>query len=883
MKLHLAQLPRLIAERRSTAIFGVVIIAMLWGGIGFKYYQDSRADLRQAERTNRNFAMVFEENVLRSIGEIDKSILYLRRIIETRQGTADFHTIVSTTDILSEIIVQVAIIDANGIMRASNAGPQPAPVIDLSDREHYRAHLDRTDDRLFISKPVIGRASKKWSVQFTRRFLDRDGKFAGVVVASLNPEHLTDFYNRIDFGSSTSIALIGFDGVVRSSGGGSRGFELGQNLGDSTMFRRAQSATNSTFEDIDSTSGQSRLVTFRQVRGHPLIVSVGIDSDDISRGSRNDFLLNGLVGLLLTLIVLAAMERILATEAKAHQKAKQLQLTLENMSQGIMLVTSDMQIPIINSRCAELLNLPPEVIENPPSFDRFAELQGGIVQPRTEAGIGEPKLEPVGPKQPSRQVAVCERKMPNGSIIEVRSGLLPDGSMVQTFTDITRRRHAEAHIARLASEDPLTGLPNRRVFRATLDDLCSKHAMSPRKDHAGFAILFLDVDRFKVINDTLGHRVGDMLLQEVAKRLKGVLPASDILARLGGDEFAVIVPGLTSLDDLETLAKAIVETVVQPYEIDGYQIRSSTSVGIAVGPRDGDNVDELLMAADLALYAVKADSRGAYKFYSRSMNAELNDRRDLEVNLRDAIDRNELELHYQPVIDLHRNVITGLEALARWRHPTKGSIPPGVFIPIAEDSGLIIKIGEWALREACRQAANWPHNIRVAVNLSPVQILAPNLAETVQRALAESQLSPNRLEIEITERIIMDDTDRALSNLRKLKELGVRIAMDDFGTGYSSLSYLRRFPFDRIKVDRTFISDLTEGTENVVIVQAVASIARTLGFTTTAEGVETTLQRDYLVALGYNEAQGYLFSPAVPIDKVPEIIARWSGKSSIAA
>jgi hypothetical protein len=322
MKLHLAQLPRLIAERRSTAIFGVVIIAMLWGGICFKYYQDSRADVLQAERTNRNFAMVFEENVLRSIGEIDKSILYLRRIIETRQGTADFHTIVSTTDILSEIIVQVAIIDAKGIMRASNAGPQPAPVIDLSDREHYKAHLDRTDDRLFISKPVVGRASKKWSVQFTRRFLDRDGKFAGVVVASLNPEHLTDFYNRIDFGSSTSIALIGFDGVVRSSGGGSRGFELGQDLSDSTMFRRAQSATNSTFEDVDSTTGQSRLVTFRQVRGHPLIVSVGIDSDDISRGSRNDFLLHCLVGLLLTLIVLAAMERILATEAKAHQKAK---------------------------------------------------------------------------------------------------------------------------------------------------------------------------------------------------------------------------------------------------------------------------------------------------------------------------------------------------------------------------------------------------------------------------------------------------------------------------------------------------------------------------------------------------------------------------------
>jgi diguanylate cyclase (GGDEF)-like protein len=885
MKLHLAQLPRLIAERRSTALFGVVIIAMLWGGIVFKYYQDLRADMRQAERTNRNFAMVFEENVLRSIGEIDKSILYLRRSIETRQDISDFHTIVSTTDILSEIIVQVAIIGADGIMRASNAGPQPAPPVDLSDREHYRAHLNSTVDRLFISKPVVGRVSKKWSVQFTRRFLNNDGKFAGVVVASLNPEHLTNFYNRIDFGSSTSIALIGQDGVVRSSGGGSGGFELGQDLGNTTMFRRAHAATNSTFEDVDPATGRSRLVTFRQVRGHPLFVSVGLDSDEIFRGSRVDFLLNCLVGAILTLIVLAAMERMLATEAKARQKAEQLQLTLENMSQGIMLVTSDKQIPVINSRCAELLDLPPDVVENPPRFDRLTELQKGTAQSEPDVVTVPAKLTSSEQCDSSKRVAVSERKMPNGSIIEVRSGLLPDGSMVQTFTDITKRRDAEARIVRLASEDPLTALPNRRVFRATLDDLCARHRRlsGNNNKNTAFAILFLDVDRFKVVNDTLGHRIGDMLLQEIAHRLKALLPSSDILARLGGDEFAVIVPNVRSLEKLEEMAKDIVEAVVQPYEVDGYHIRSSVSVGIAVGPHDGDNVDELLMAADLALYAVKGDSRGTYKFYDRSMNSELSDRRDIEMSLRDALDRNELELHYQPIIDLHRNVITGLEALARWRHPTKGWIPPAVFIPVAEDSGLIVKIGEWALEQACRQAALWPDNIRVSVNLSPVQILAPNLPEVTQRILLDTGLSPNRLEIEITERMIMDDTDRTLSNLRKLKDLGVRIAMDDFGTGYSSLSYLRRFPFDKIKVDRTFISDLTEGTEHVVIVQAVASIARALGFTTTAEGVEVSFQRDYLVALGYDEAQGYLFSPAVPTDKVPDIIAQWSGKASIAA
>jgi diguanylate cyclase (GGDEF)-like protein len=884
MKLQLAQLPKLIVERRSSAVFGVVIIAMLWGGICFKYLQDVRGDQREAERTNRNFAMVFEENVLRSIGEIDKSLLYLRRTIETRQDSADYHTIVNTADLLSEIIVQVAIIDAKGIMRASNAGPQPAPAIDLSDREHYRVHLDSPADRLFISKPVVGRASGQWSVQFTRRFLNREGKFGGVVVTSLNPAHLTDFYNRIDFGASTTIALVGWDGVVRSSGGGTGGFQLGQDLGKSAMFRHAQTSSNRTFEDADPATGKARLVTFRHVRGHPLLVSVGLDHSEIFRSSRADFQVNCIAGLILTLIMLGAMERILATEARARQKADQLQLTLENMSQGIMLVTSDLQIPIINSRCAELLDLPPEFIENPPRFDKFLE-QTGTDEQLGPAGrdLGAPTASAKA-ESGSTEFAISERIMPNGNVIEIRSGHLPDGSFVQTFTDISKRREAEAHVARLASEDPLTGLPNRRVFRATLDDLCQRQQSKRRgPDRTDFAVLFLDVDRFKVINDTLGHRIGDMLLQEVAKRLAGSLPEAYTLARLGGDEFAIAVPAMKSASLLETLAKRIVETVVQPYEIDGYQIRSSISIGIAVGPRDGNDAGDLLMAADLALYAVKADGRGAYKFYNRSMNTELNDRRELEMNLRDAIERNELELHYQPVIDLRRNVIIGFEALARWRHPVRGMVPPAQFIPVAEDTGLILPIGEWALQQACTHAAQWPNDLKIAVNLSPVQILAPNLLETVQRALEASGLAANRLELEITERIIMEDTDRTLSNLRRLKDIGVSIAMDDFGTGYSSLSYLRRFPFDKIKIDRSFVSDLAEGTEHVVIVQAVVSIARALGMLTTAEGVEVGFQREYLAALGCDQAQGYLFSPPVPIDQVPSLIAQWNSKTPIAA
>jgi EAL domain-containing protein (putative c-di-GMP-specific phosphodiesterase class I) len=289
------------------------------------------------------------------------------------------------------------------------------------------------------------------------------------------------------------------------------------------------------------------------------------------------------------------------------------------------------------------------------------------------------------------------------------------------------------------------------------------------------------------------------------------------------------------------------------------------------------------MAADLALYAVKATARGNYRFYERAMNEEINDRRQIEMDLREAIERKELELHYQPIVDLRRNVVTGFEALARWCHPVRGMVPPAVFIPVAEDSGLILPLGTWALTEACRRAAEWPAPLKVAVNLSPVQISTPNLDEVIKSILTETGLAPHRLELEITERLFMEDSEKTLSALHRLKQLGVRISMDDFGTGYSSLSYLRSFPYDKIKVDRAFVSDLAAGTEHVVIVQAVVSIARALGMTTTAEGVETVGQKEFLAALGCDEAQGYLFSAPVTIEKVPAVIAEWAGERTMAA
>ncbi|CAL8979877.1 putative signaling protein [Rhodoplanes serenus] len=884
MKLPILQLPKRLAERRSSAIFGVVLIAVLWAGVALKYFDGVQADQREAERTNQNFAMVFEENVLRLIGEIDKALLYLRRSIETRKDSTDFHTIVATTDVLSEIIVQVAIIDAGGIMRASNAGPQPAPSTDLSDREHYRVHVDNPDDALFISRPLVGRISGKWSVQFTRRFLNTDGTFAGVVVASLDPAHLTQFYDKIDLGPSASISLIGADGVVRSSGGRSGGLGLGTDLRGTAVLRHMLAGANVTFDNVDPVTGETRLVTLRKVRGHPLWVAVSVDKADVFKNALTTLELHVTVGILLTLLVLVAVNRILRSEDRAVQKSEQLRLTLEHMSQGIMLVTKDHEIPVINAHCMELLDLPPSLAAHPPRLDELADTETRYGKLRDIVAPAPPHGRSATGEGEARRITVSERLQPDGTVLEQRTVHLPDGSVVHTFTDITKRWQAEARVARLAAEDPLTGLPNRRVFHAALEQVGRRDGARPvgpvAHDHA---VMFLDLDRFKVINDTLGHRIGDRLLQEVAQRLRGTVRESDVLARLGGDEFAVVVSPVESRAAIEAMAKRLVETVGRPIEIDGHRICTTVSIGIAVGPQDGRGADELLMAADLALYAVKAERRGTHKFFHAAMTKEVNDRRRIEMELREAIARDQLALHFQPIVDLRSGTVTGFEALTRWHHPEHGLVPPNVFIPVAEDSGLILPLGEWALAEACRRAVGWPGALRIAVNLSPVQLYAPDLVDVVERTLAATGLPPERLELEITERVFLDDSDRTMRVLRRLKQAGVRIALDDFGTGYSSLSYLRSFPFDKIKIDRAFVLDLDDGSEHVAIVQAVVQMAGALGMTTTAEGVETERQREVLATLGCDQAQGHLFSPAVPIEAVAPLLAGWTHRRIVAA
>nr|WP_283805534.1 EAL domain-containing protein [Bradyrhizobium tropiciagri] len=448
-----------------------------------------------------------------------------------------------------------------------------------------------------------------------------------------------------------------------------------------------------------------------------------------------------------------------------------------------------------------------------------------------------------------------------------------DGYLV-AVVDITERRKAEARITYMAHHDGLTNLANRASYQERLREALEGGNEAGKR----VAVLCIDLDLFKNVNDSFGHPMGDRLLKQVADRLRSLVRGNNLPARLGGDEFAVILAADTSPNQASDFAARLIRTLSTPYEIDGNEVVIGASVGIALSPGDGTTSEELMRNADMALYRAKADGRGMYRFFEREMDRQAQQRREMELDLRRAFANGEFELHYQPLVDIATDRISGFESLLRWRHPQKGMISPAEFIPVAEDIGLITAIGEWVLREACNEAVKWPSEVKVAVNLSPMQFRSRNLVQVVVSALANSGLSPKRLELEITESLFLAETEANLATLHQFRELGVAISMDDFGTGYSSLSYLRSFPFDKIKIDRSFVRDLAKRSDCVAIVRAIAGLGRSLNVTTTAEGVETVEQLDWLRAEGCNEVQGFLFSGAKPAADVEQLLLRFSAR-----
>ena len=461
----------------------------------------------------------------------------------------------------------------------------------------------------------------------------------------------------------------------------------------------------------------------------------------------------------------------------------------------------------------------------------------------------------------------------DGSLIDIAiyaRTLTYDGhpAVLLALIDITERKRAEARLSFVAQHDALTGLPTRSLLRRRIDEVLSRGRRTGEKT----ALLLLDVDNFKIINDTLGHDVGDELLRNVTRRIRSSLREEDAVARLGSDEFAIIQSPVSRPEDVVLLATRLIDAVSHPYLFNGQSVVVGASIGIAMSPGDGEDSDNLLKSADMALSRAKRDARGGYSFFEKSMDASAQARRRIETDLRAAIEDDVLQPYYQPLVDLRSGRVTGFEALVRWPHPERGMISPAEFIPVAEETGLIGAVGATMLRRACRDAASWPEEVRVAVNLSPLQFRLGNLLSVVMDALKQSGLPANRLELEITETVLLDKSDEVIATLHALRALGVRISMDDFGTGYSSLSYLRSFPFDKIKIDRSFVHDLGANRDAQAIIRAIVSLGRGLGVTITAEGVET---EDELVCLrdeGCHEGQGFLFSKARPHDEIVQLL-----------
>jgi diguanylate cyclase (GGDEF)-like protein len=447
----------------------------------------------------------------------------------------------------------------------------------------------------------------------------------------------------------------------------------------------------------------------------------------------------------------------------------------------------------------------------------------------------------------------------DGRSIQIVNEPLTDGGWVATHEDITERRLAEEQIRHLAHYDALTDLPNRALFHERL-----KQELARIADGQQMAVIYIDIDEFKTVNDTLGHLIGDELLKSVAASLSQCVAATDFVARLGGDEFAIVQTAVKTPVEVADLVTRVLDAIREPYECLGHQLTTDASIGIALAPQHGVDLDQILKNADLAMYAAKSAGRRTYRFFEPAMDARVRARRILEVELRQAIIDGALEVYYQPCVNLRDNAITGCEALLRWRHSERGMISPAEFIPIAEETGLINQLGEWVLTTACAEAVTWPDHIKLAVNVSPVQFKSGTFALKLVSALTASGLAANRLELEITEAVLIRDDEAALAILHQLRGIGVRTALDDFGTGYSSLSYLQRFPFDKIKIDRCFVTGLGEPDGSASIVQAIVNIATARQMTTIAEGVETREQQQLLRALGCAEMQGYLFSPAQP-------------------
>jgi diguanylate cyclase (GGDEF)-like protein len=780
----------------------------------------------------------------------------------------DVHTMLHDKSNGFPCLDAIMLIGADGKLINTSAS-WPVPASDRSHEIYFKTLEGSPQLSSYLSAPIRdANSGGRWTIYLAHKFTGADGEFLGLVVGAINTGYLEEFYHTLTRGPKDSIALFRQDATMLARYPHEDAF-MGQSFADKPLYKHVLSRVdNGLVRQIAKVGGEDRLVAGARLTGSSSYVTVTTTVNEVLADWRSNA--EYLVGIAM-LLVLAIGGTGTVLVAHFRRQSVQLDAALNNLSQGVCMYDGGRRLILCNDRYAEMYGLPPEMMR--PGTTLQQELNDRASRGLYAGGDFEAHIR--------RELDIAHANKPASTMTELSDGRIltsafqpmKGGGFVVTLEDITERKRAEKRIAHLANHDYLTGLPNRVAFAEYLADSIGQALRDDRE----FAVLCLDLDRFKEVNDFHGHLVGDTLLREVARRLQ-LMADGAFLARVGGDEFVMIMAG-GSREAAREQAARLQAAIAEEIDVGGRQLQIGLSVGIACCPVDGNEPTVLLANADLALYRAKARERGSICFFEPEMAAALRERRDLQSDLQSAIANDELCLHFQPLARIDGDVV-GFEALVRWRHPKRGFVPPSTFIPLAEENGLIVQVGEWILRTVCREAASWTKPLQVAVNLSPVQFRSDDIVKLVHTILIETGLSPDRLELEITEGVLIDDFSRAVAILRRLKALGVRIALDDFGTGYSSMSYLQSFPFDKIKIDRAFVSNLERSAQSKAIVRAVVGLARGLELPVIAEGVETRAQLDLLARAGCDLVQGYLIGKPATIDTYAGFIG---GASSAAA
>ncbi|HCY15571.1 MAG TPA: GGDEF domain-containing protein [Curvibacter sp.] len=884
--------------RSFVARLVLAVLALNLGVILFAAWALQQSRLQFEERaavTTDNLARLMGHDITASMRLIDQVLLTI--VTEAEHQLAGNAAVSDTLN--TRIEQQLKRLPELGGLRLANAqgelthgtGVSRTDRVSIADRDYYSLLRRQPDAGLVIGQPVQGRISGKWVITLSRAIRGPDGTFAGVVVGAVPLTHFIAQSVPLQIGAGGAFALFddSFRLVVRHPSPGDMAQSVGMPFGSPELRRLlASGQTSGAYKSRSSVDNVERISSFRKIEPGALNLVIGLAADDYLAGWREE-VLKAVAMVLLFMLASAAFcafiyrawrnqnSAVAALQAanRTLDAEKHLNKTIIQSSpfaiytrnrQGIITAWNLAAEKLFGWRADEVVG------KSLPSVPVSKEDETRELRERVLNGESIIQLE-------------VQRQKRDGTAFDLSTTLAPlrgasgeiDGYLA-IATDITERKQAARQIEFLAYRDVLTGLPNRLL----LHDRFAQAVAYADRANLRVALLFLDLDNFKTINDSLGHAVGDALLKEIALRLGACVRETDTISRQGGDEFLIVLPDLLDTDAISPVLAKIRERLHDPFELDGHELTTSASIGIAIYPSDGRDFDTLLKKADTAMYQAKDAGRNSYRFFDEQMNVKAVEHLSLKSGLRRAIARSEFELHYQPQIDLVTGAVVGAEALLRWNHPDLGLVSPARFIPVAEDSGLIVPIGEWVIQEACSQGAAWKQAglppLVMAVNLSAVEFRRGDVEQKVIRALQDSGLDPHWLELELTESILIHNTEQVLATVQRLKRLGVKLSIDDFGTGYSSLSYLKRFEVDKLKIDQSFIRDLATDSDDAAIIRAIIQMARSLNLRTIAEGVEDAGMLAQLRLFECDEAQGYLFARPMPAPAFTAFVAEWSGR-----